>query len=90
MNQESTEMGETCSNCARLEVENAVLRRQIELLRREIKALKRKLETIRRYAEKVRRTAAAILSQRSGVPRGKWSYARGAEGVADGVLKLLH
>jgi hypothetical protein len=29
-----------------------------------------------------------ILSRRSGVPRGKWAYARGAEGVASRVLGM--
>jgi predicted RNase H-like nuclease (RuvC/YqgF family) len=86
---EKRKMTERCSHCVALEAENAVLKQQIVLLEREIKRLQRKLDIIRRYAEKVKEAAGAILCQRSGVPRGKWSFARGADRTADGVLRLF-
>lgn len=70
-----------CDRCAALEAEAERLARQVDRLRHQ-------QERIRRYAELVRQKAGAILCQRSGVPRGKWSFARGADRTAEGVLKL--
>ena len=72
-----------CANCEALEAEN-------EALRAEIQRLRRQLEAIRRYCNLILERTRRILGQRSGVPRGKWSFARGADGVADSVEKLTH
>jgi regulator of replication initiation timing len=76
-----------CPNCAKLRLQITFLKAENRRLKAENRQLKKKLVAIRDYAEKVENAANAILSRRSGVPRGKWSFARGADRTADGVLK---
>jgi predicted RNase H-like nuclease (RuvC/YqgF family) len=75
-------------DCAALEAENAALRQEIIRLKILVNVLRKRLEVIRRYAEEVLNRTRPILSQRSGVERGRWAYARGCDQVADVVHDL--
>ena len=77
-----------CSNCARLQAENARLREEIKHLRAIIQELLRTLKRIQDYCRWILQLTGRILNKRSGVPRGKWAYARGANAVAEKVLSL--
>jgi predicted nuclease with TOPRIM domain len=81
-------MIDVCDQCRVLQAENAALRRRVVKLESEIKRLRARLKAIREFCERILEATERILSRRSGVPRGKWAYARGAEGVASRVLGM--
>ena len=77
------------SRCAKLERENDKLKRENEKLKRRIKKLEELLKRIREYCWGVVKRTDKILSQRSGISRGQWSFAKGARGVAEAILSYL-
>jgi hypothetical protein len=74
-----------CDQCQALAAENAALQGEVKRLQQENKRLRARLKVIRDFVERV----LNILSQRSGVPRGKWAYTRGADAVASRVLGMM-
>jgi len=65
------------------------LEEYIEKLEKIIKKMREALERIWRYVVGVLRETRRVLGQRSGVPRGEWAYAVGANEVAEEVEKLV-
>ena len=71
-----------CHRCAALENE-------LSRTRAEVKRLEGILGAIWQYAKSVTDKAGAVLGKRSGVPRGKWAFCRGAHQVGDHVKRLV-
>ena len=63
--------------------------RENQRLQRQNQKLRRAITVILNYAITERQQAAALLSQKSGVPRSQWVFAKGVYRVAEGVLALL-
>ena len=81
--------GGCCLNCARLEIELAAARREIERLRRQVRRLQQVIQMARAACVKWLAQTRTILSKKSGVPRGMWAFARGAHEVAVRLLGIL-
>lgn len=84
-----------CGNCA-IAAENKSLRQLVEELQEliedlqeRIEKLEEKIEAVRVFVLNIYNQANQILSRRSGVPRGIWSYWKGAGEVARKVYNLL-
>lgn len=75
---------------ARLRAENDQLRRENERLRKQIERLRRALQRAQQACRYYLQKANETLSQRSGVPRGNWAYARGGHTVAAGLWSVLN
>ena len=58
-------------------------------LKRRIMKMESAIKSTLAYIGGVEAEASEILSQRSGVPRGRWAFARGASQVAKCVKNLL-
>lgn len=71
-----------CANCRNLEA-------RIKRLEAEIRRLRRKLEIIAHYCQQQAARSAAVLNQKSGVPRATYAYHKAAHAVAVMVLKLV-
>ena len=71
-----------CHRCAQLAAE-------LNRTRQEVKRLEAVLGAIWEYAKAVTNTTGAVLGKRSGVPRGKWSYCKGAHRVGAHVKRLV-
>ena len=69
--------------------EIAELLRENQRLQRQNQKLRRAIAIVLSYAITERQQAAALLSQKSGVPRNQWVFAKGVYRVAEGVLALL-
>lgn len=82
-------MADSCSNCAQLESELASARREIQTLRYKVRRMQRALELARAACRQYMAQAGAVLSQKSGVPKGQWVYARGAWEVAARLAAIL-
>ena len=77
-----------CDRCEMLERELDDMARKLDQVMRQLEKLKQALERIRAFCGEVVSRSDAILSQPSGVPRGKWAFARGAKEIAARVLAL--
>jgi len=75
-------MSDDCHRCAQLTAE-------LQRTQQEVKRLEAVLAAIWQYAKNVTNTAGAVLAQKSGVPRAKWSYCKGAHRVGDHVKRLV-
>ena len=82
-------MTDSCTNCARLESELASARREIERLNRQVRRLRQVIRMARAACLKWLAQTRAVLSRKSGVPRGMWAFARGAHQVAARLLAIL-
>ncbi len=88
-------MSDSCAGCglqgevARLQAQVAQLQRENERLRRHIERLRRVIRMARAACLKWLEQTREILSQKSGVPRGMWAFARGAHQVAVQLLAIL-
>ena len=90
-------MGDGCSSCASLQAQVARLQAQVARLQRENERLRRHIERLRRVIRMARATCQKwivqtreVLSQKSGMPRGLWAFARGAHEVARRLLGILN
>ncbi len=64
--------------------------KRCQILERQNRRLAGKLATIATYSYNALQQAAQVTSQKSGVPRGQWRYAKGVSKIAVTVLKLCH
>jgi hypothetical protein len=74
--------GEYCARCAALELE-------VSRLRAENQRLRERLALVRYYCQRMLDKVDPILSRRSGVPRGRWSFARGLYETAAIVKRVI-
>ena len=80
----------TCNNCANLQAQLDAARREIATLRTRIRQLERIIQTARYLCQTYIAATHPIISRKSGVPRGKWSYAKGVYRVAAHILSTLN
>lgn len=94
-----------CSQCAaspataevaKLRKENAELRERVKCLQKVIKCMRAHikqailvLQELARWLNMILKKTGDILAQPSGVPRGQWSFAKGAHLVAKAVLPVV-
>lgn len=64
-------------------------RLELERLQNRIMRLESIIKNLRRYVIRVEAETSEILAHSSGVPRGKWSFAKGAFKVVGDVKNLL-
>lgn len=62
---------------------------QVTRLKKRIVRLETIIRELSYYAARVENETGRILKQPSGVPRGKWSFAKGADRVAKDVRRFL-
>ena len=82
-------VADTCSNCSQLESELATAKREIQTLRYKVRRMQRAIELARAACRQYMAQTQAVLSQKSGVPKGQWVYARGAWEVAARLAAIL-
>jgi hypothetical protein len=63
---------------------------KVECLEDIIRDALRAAEDLRNWLEMVLEKTQSILSHRSGIPRGNWAYARGADAIASQALGVVH
>lgn len=78
-----------CPICGVHQAHILVLQSEIAGLKRQNRKLNQRLVRVLVYVNKVRTEAAEVLSQGSGVERGRWSYVKGADFVAGNVRRLI-
>lgn len=76
-------------NCQAERQEIARLQQANCRLQRNLDRKQRAIESAYNFALAMRSRAIPVLSHRSGVARGKWSWHKGAYQVADGVIQRL-
>lgn len=62
---------------------------EVERLRNRIMRMETIIKELLHYTAKVEAETGQILGQSSGVPRGKWSFAKGADRIARDVRRFL-
>lgn len=78
-----------CSNCAALQARVARLEAENRRLAAENAVLRQRRRLVAAYVAAVLVRTGEVLGQRSGVQRGRWAYARGADGVARRVAGIV-
>lgn len=88
--------GGGCSNCAamaaqvaKLQAELAAARQEIQRLQERVQQLERVIRMARALCQGAKEEFGQVLSQRSGVKRGNWAYAKGGYTVACRILTAL-
>lgn len=90
-------MGEQCTNCARLEAENAALKKEIKLLHAYIAHLKklagqalRLLQRAYTYLTYIYDESGKVIKRPSGVKRAVYAYHKGRYEVAAAVIAYVY
>lgn len=73
---------ERCDRCQELE-------RELEKSRRRAERLQRRIQAARAACNWWISAAQLVLSRKGGVPRGRWSFARGAHRAASHIAAML-
>lgn len=64
-------------------------RLEVERLKNRILKLENTIRELRRYIGQVENETKKILTQKSGIPRGRWAFARGAYKIVQDVKRFL-
>lgn len=78
-----------CPSCKVKAIRIMALEAEVNRLKRQNARLKKQLARVRQYAAGVLHETDKVLKQKSGVPRAKWAYTKGAAYVAHGVLRVV-
>ena len=80
-------MNDSCQACRTYRAELERYQRKIERLEKQLRQLRQAIEKACNWYIQ---NAQLVLSQRSGVPRGRWAFWRGVYQVGVHVLALLN
>jgi len=80
-------MNDSCQACRTYRAELERHQRKIDRLEKQLRQLR---QAIKQVCNWYIQSAQLVLSQRSGVPRGRWAFWRGVYQVAVRVLALLN